>query len=666
MILATLVLLILPITDNFIFTTKSFTLIFSALIVLILFVIKSIQKRAFEISLTPFTIPLLVFGGAVLASTFFTNAYPVEGLLGMGGAYLSFVIISLFTPHVLSRKHAGTALVAFSSIIAVLIFASALELSSASPSALLNSVFGINLPNSLLFNLSGSGMIALQLSILALTGLVVRAVTTKKLAKSSAVLLPLLVIGVALFGWSILPGNPANSPTPSFASSWSIMLDTLHNPRAALIGVGPASYSNAYLQFKPAWINTTDTWAAVFVQGANTPFSIVATLGLIGLSAWLWMVSQVVKRVKSASQEAAPYYWMLGVSILLQLILPPNVVFVGVQAVLFALLIAVERNRFPVLQVKALETHLISAAKSEAPTAKSLPVSAIIGGTLSLILIAGMFYLSGRAYAAHYYMGQAERAGSQNDAVGVYQNQMQAVTLNPYLDSFRRNWANTNMMIAAALSNKTDATEAEKEQASQLIQQVIREARSSTLLDPNDSQNWEVLAQIYSNLIGSVEEADQWATQSYVQAIERSPNNPALRVALGGLFATQKNYSQAASLFQQATQIKADYPNAHYNLGVALKELGQYEQAKSSFEVVLTLIPADTEDYKTVEKEVEELSALIAEQQENNPTESVFGGPQTGTTSVSGNNPSLVDQSLEQAGTINPPPSDGQVNFENN
>ncbi len=665
--LSALILLIVPITDNFLMISKNYILFFGALFALVLFVLNSMRKQAFEVTLTPYTIPLLLFGLAIAASTFFTNAYPVEGLLGMGGVHLSFVLIALFGSSVLAAKKVPSLLVGFGSIVTALVFFSALELTGFGPATLINQVFNLNLPSSLLFNLSGSSLVGLQLVLIALVGMIAHFVLTKTLAKPFAIMMPILLIGLALFGWSLLPGRPASPILPSFAASWSVMLDTMHNPRAALIGVGPGSYGNAYLQHKPLWMNGTEAWAAPFVQGANMPLTLLTSMGFLGFLAWSFLAFRIISRVRLSSPDAAPLAWMLGLSIIFQLILPPNAVLIGVQAILLAGFISLEKGRHSVLRIRALDAEVLHKAGVENPRS-SLPSSAIIAGSLALILVGGLFYLTGRAYAAHYFMGQAERAAGENNAELVYNHQMTAVNLNPYMDYFRRNWASTNIIIAAALSNKTDATEAEAEQSSQLVQQAIREARSAVLLDPNDTQNSIVLAQIYSNLIGSVEEADQWAVQEYLRAISLNPSDPELIIALGGLFTAQENHQQAATLYQQAVQVKGDHPNALYNLASALKQLEQPIQAREVLQALLTVLPQETDDYVTVMQEIEELDEVIAALppaetsqldgqagQANQVIQTGSDGQAAPTQQTGQQAPSLIEQDLQQPSSINTP-----------
>src|SRR5690606_30807573 len=139
----------------------------------------------------------------------------------------------------------------------------------------------------------------------------------------------------------------------------------------------------------------------------------------------------------------------------------------------------------------------------------------------AVVLLLGVLLLSyfvGRSYAAQVYMNESNKAAVNDDAVRTYELQQRAIALNPYLDIFRRRYAMTNILIAIAISNRTDATEQDRQQVSELLQQSIREARAATMLDPGDSQNWLTLAQIYEQMIGATDEAVQWAIQSYVSA----------------------------------------------------------------------------------------------------------------------------------------------------
>jgi hypothetical protein len=60
-----------------------------------------------------------------------------------------------------------------------------------------------------------------------------------------------------------------------------------------------------------------------------------------------------------------------------------------------------------------------------------------------------------------------------------------------------------------------------------------------------------MLADIYRNLVNSVNDAQNWAIASYAQAIRTNPVTPVLRVDLGGLFYSLGNYENAIDQFKR-------------------------------------------------------------------------------------------------------------------
>lgn len=648
-------LLLLPITDNFVLVTKNFTLFFCTILLIALFVWRSFSARATEFVVAPFTVPLLLFGFATLASVFFTSPYPHENLLGFGGIYLCMVVIALLGGSILPKANSRTLITGLGAVASLVSVSSLFQLFGFGPANLLNAIFQINLPTTLVFNLTGSSFIALQLTIVALLSMISYIVINKTFPKVYAVLIPILILGAGIHVWSVLPGKPAALLLPQAAASWSVALDAIRSPRAALIGVGPSAYSNVYTQFKPVSINTTDSWNVQFNQASNFPLTLLATNGFLGLITWLIVSLMLIKQLKTASPEGKPVLIGLIMCFIVHLLFPANVVLLTVEAILLASFIASEKYRFAHVMLNPLsvkvtkkETDFITNEEKQKPQWPST-----VGLLFGIAIVISLFYLTGRAYAAHIMMNNATKAAQRDDGVATYEYQQSAVQLNPYMDTFRRDYAVTNMLIAAALSNKADATEAEKNQVAQLLQQAIREARSATLLDPNDTQNWLVLAQIYQNMIGVTEEAQQWAIQSYVQAIQTSPTDPTLRINLGGIFLNNKEYSQAAQLFDQATQLKANYPNGYYNLAVALQNLEQYSDAKLAYEKVLALLEPGSDDYTTVTSELEKLQKLI------DTTAAASASAQKDTPATS-----IIDQNIENEASVINQPSSGDLDLD--
>lgn len=101
--------------------------------------------------------------------------------------------------------------------------------------------------------------------------------------------------------------------------------------------------------------------------------------------------------------------------------------------------------------------------------------------------------------------------------------------------------------------------------------------------------------------------SDNFAIQTYTQAIALNPVNPNLRISLGGIYYALGRYDEAISAFELAALAKPDLANAHYNLSAAYREKGDIDKAISEMNIVLTLVPKDSSDYNLAKSELDAL-----------------------------------------------------------
>ena len=114
------------------------------------------------------------------------------------------------------------------------------------------------------------------------------------------------------------------------------------------------------------------------------------------------------------------------------------------------------------------------------------------------------------------------------------------------------------------------------------------------------------------------------------------PVNPQLRLALGGVYFSLKQFPNAATFFSQAVTLKPDWANARYNLAWALFQNRDFDQAISVMKNVLTLLEKGSGDYAKAQgdlKVFEEAKAAAGKAQtapvESAPTASNSGLLQT-------------------------------------
>jgi tetratricopeptide (TPR) repeat protein len=168
--------------------------------------------------------------------------------------------------------------------------------------------------------------------------------------------------------------------------------------------------------------------------------------------------------------------------------------------------------------------------------------------------------------------------------------------------------------LANSLAAQKDLSDQDRTNVSQLIQQAIREGKIAVQLDANDVRNWEELSVIYRALINVADGAKDWTTVSYSEAIRRDPVNPLLRLDLGGVFYSLKDWESAIRTFQTAVSLKPDYANAYYNLALAYEQAGKSTDAVRAMQSAVQSLDAKSPDYEAAIKKLEELAKKAKEE----------------------------------------------------
>jgi tetratricopeptide (TPR) repeat protein len=243
-----------------------------------------------------------------------------------------------------------------------------------------------------------------------------------------------------------------------------------------------------------------------------------------------------------------------------------------------------------------------------------------------LLFLAGaipVLYITFKMISADYYHRQALSQANKSGTL-TYQYLQKAETLNPYNDLYRVDLAQTNFALANALASQKGTSQTgqtpvalsdkDKTTIQTLLSQAINEGRASVALSPRSSRDWEVLASIYRNITGVAQNAMTFSLDAYGRAIQRDPLNPILRVNVGGIYYSAKNYDMAVRFFNDAISIKSDYANAYFNLALALRDQGDYTNAKLAMEQTVGLLQSNSSspDYKTATQLLSDLTVKVA------------------------------------------------------
>jgi len=387
-------------------------------------------------------------------------------------------------------------------------------------------------------------------------------------------------------------------------SSWTIAVETLKS--SPWLGVGSGNFSTAFQMWRPVSFNMTKYWATVFNQSSLGILQLWTELGLIGLVIIFGLVSAVLKR----GNRQADFFKLLGFLVVL-LFLPLN---------LFGLLIVIWLGVFGGVFEKRKVGLVLKAGENGYNAAPLLMMVAVVVGTA----VGGWFLV--RLMMGDVYMRNSFVAAAKNDAGVTYNMQIKAIGVNPNSAEYRKMYSQTNLAIAGGILSNKEMTEDDKQKASVLVQQAVREGKAAISLDNYNSNYWLNLAVIYKNLIGVVDGAADWSFQAYQQAALLDPINPNVKIDLGGLLYAAGRYDEADRVFEQVVANKQDFANGWYNWAYSAKNTNKLADAVQRLTQAVALVPVDSGDFEKANKELavwkKELDEAIkkGQTQESAPT----------------------------------------------
>lgn len=445
---------------------------------------------------------------------------------------------------------------------------------------------------------------------------------------------PIIVVALTL-ALAYIPGNPISTLEARFpkeiqlplATSWKVSVSAFRD--APYIGTGPSTYLFNFASYKPLEFNVLDFWNFSFDSAHNEYLQILGTLGILGLLAIVILSLSVLynasKNMTLGTQEGMadsihvliPSLAVSGiVGVLLLAIHASTLVSIVATLMMFAALMASQKH------IRERVMNLSLGLKASTLDDKQFDLFPVI---IFVIYLAGAGFVLFRTYTAtlaDYYhrqaLSQANRSGT-----ATYTNLQKAEALNPFIDLYRVDMAQTNFALANAIATQKGPTAAnpqgtltdqDRRTIQTLLSQAINEGRVAVTLSPQSARNWEVLAAIYRNITGVAQNALTFSLDAYGRAIQRDPLNPALRISVGGIYYSVKNYDLAIRFFTDSANLKPNNANAYFNLAVALRDKGDLANAKLVAEQAVNLLSKNrnTQDYTIATTLLKEINDKIA------------------------------------------------------
>lgn len=680
-------LLFLNQTTEFFEMPKLIFLVVATVLLLGLWIFSWIVKGKVQITRTPLDIPLLILAGVIIASTYFSASrfQSIYGnfprVHGSAVSWITYILLYFVTVsnlknftrlktvlYVLYGSAAVVALISvlsFFSIYLPFAFAQAINFtptgSSFSTIALLLLLLPLPLLSTVSVNKYLPAPFALALSILfgvtvvligtlpsyvalaivfALCFVVAKPHKVAKFRKSLPMFVtPIVVTALALvLVYLPFPGNKLQQIESRFpheiqlplSISWKISASTFRD--APFIGTGPSTYLFNFTSYKPLEFNLLDYWNFTFDTAYNEFLQVLGTVGILGLlslslvclivfvNAWRNMSMKAAESQQDTTTVIVPALAVSAItSIVLLAIHATTLVSFFATIIVFAALMISQKS------IREKVMHFSMGLKASTVDDRQFDLLPIIFFVVFLIIAVPVLYTTYNTVLADYYHRQALSIASKS-GTQTYTDLQRAESLNPYIDLYRVDIAQTNFALANALAiqkgptkdnPKGSLTDQDKRTIQTLLSQAINEGRIAVALSPLSSRNWVVLASIYRNISGVAQNALAFSLDAYGRAIQRDPLNPELRLNVGGVYYAAKNYDLAIRFFTDAANLKPNHANAYFNLAIALRDKGDLQNAKTVAEQVVNILAKNnpnSNDYKVAQALLKDLTTKAEDQ----------------------------------------------------
>lgn len=351
---------------------------------------------------------------------------------------------------------------------------------------------------------------------------------------------------------------------PSYSSTLGIITAARSNQQGGsfervLVGTGPNTFGQEWLQSKPAEVNQSVFWNLDFNVGFSTFVTALGSVGLLGALAWLMplflILLALVRAVRLAVLNRGDKIVAVTLGIASLFLLSSIVLYVPSQNIIL-LSFVLAGATFGFLWRQGQSS--VAAPEGSRP---SLTVWAV--GVVLIALVLWTSVASSKRLIAEAYVGHGASALSRGAVDQALADAARAQTFDNTGDALRLQLQANLAKLGQIASASTAPTIAVQQQFADLVQASIIAGQSAQTLNPQDYRPTLGLAQLYDFLSSlKVQGAAATASTTYGQAAVKNPTNPAIPLALARLAASQNNIAQTTQYLSQALTLKPNYTDA--------------------------------------------------------------------------------------------------------
>lgn len=398
------------------------------------------------------------------------------------------------------------------------------------------------------------------------------------------------------------------------------LLVWLDNPKTILFGDGVEVFGFSYYNHRPVAHNLLSEWDFLYNKAHNEYLNFLANSGILGLgsylsiiAAFLWWVIREIKKCslrefsskkrnleikgRKSSNILISQYLNISISAGYASILVTN--FFGFSVVAVALLFFLYPGFSFILGGLPKKYYQYSLKKI---TAYRLQIT---GHGLSILILLFTVYcllFTLKLWFADRYYAQGKKLSDGGFPLRAIKPLEKAVSLNKNQADFHAELSEAAANLASSLSIEEASPSAEMQNWQE---KAINEAETAIRLNPVHLNILKSNARAYVRLaeIDPVFLVKAYETMN--QAITLAPTEPRVIYNQALILNQLGETEEAITLLEQVVELKSNYYQAHFALGLLLKEADRNEEAVAVFEFILEKINPEDEAAK---KELEILT----------------------------------------------------------
>ena len=433
--------------------------------------------------------------------------------------------------------------------------------------------------------------------------------------------------------------------SPTFTATLQISLNVFkEGVKSVFFGSGVGTFGIDWGKYKPLSINQTQFWNLRFTQGFSWLATLAPTMGVLGVLSFLALIASSIYsflrrifNIKSEEEFLADSLLLAFVgTVFAAIFYPASFTMVMMFFFLLGLLSAyLSRRSLPV------QTEIINPTEGS-PAVNEVNSGGFFGNDFwaieerkikfaspwsvflsSLIMI---FFISLGVATLYMEVGKIRSAWALNQGIkfsneGKNDEALTALDRMVELDS--GNFRNYQTLVQVRtqqinnLINQAVAGQNVQNEFQTVVSKAVQNSQEAINLYPEDASLWRTQGSLYELVIPYIQGSERLALESYRQAIQKVPFNPALWVDLGRAGMTYADQigaqinkatgddkekltelytsvlTDAQTALNKATELKPDYASAHFLTAQVAIRLGDIKSAIKSTENAKLAAPFD-------------------------------------------------------------------------